>query len=1049
MIRFFLRHPTAANLLMALFLVMGLTALPGLKRQTFPDFLPEEVTVTVAYPGATARDIEEAVNGRIEEALNPVRHIREIRSEARDNVGTVTVEMVPGNNPSAFLDDIRTEVEAIDDLPEETEDPVIRLLRQTTHVVSLAVTGPMEPHVLKAYAESLKRELKALPEVSQVKVEGFSDHQFQVLASLPRLRQHGMTVAELARAVGDQNVDLPAGALRSLRQETTLRFDDERRSVEGLEDLVVREGAAGGRVLLGDVAEVKDTFEDDEDKILFDGRRAAVLNISKTDDQDMLRVFDAVEAFMVGKRRTAPPGVRFDLTHDMTSIVRDRLQLLIKNGIQGFVLVFLALVLFFNLRFSLWVSMGLPVSFLGALFLFPVLDQTLNMITMVALLMGIGLLMDDAIVISENIAAHLTRGKSPFQAALDGIKEIRAGVLSSFATTAVVFLPLMSVEGQIGRVLKSIPVILLVVLSISLIEAFLILPHHLAQSLKGARNTPTRRQQATERAMTFLRDRILGPAVDCTVKWRYMTLGVTLLLFLASMSLIAGGRVKSQAFPDIDGDILEARLLLPGGTPLEETELRVKRLMEALDGVNEEFRPDQPGGSDLILHRTVQYGVHKGLGEKGPQAVTLRADLLHAEERNALLDDVARSWREKTGELPDAVSLSFTEPSLGPQGKAIDIRLLGNDLDELHRASTELQEWLKGYPAATDVVDDLKPGKPEIRIRPRPGTSSLGLSASDLASQIRTAFHGGEADTFQVGTESYEVSVRLAEDERRSLADLRNFPVRVGNSGPIPLGSVTELTADRFWSRISRTDGIRTVSVTGDVDTRKGNTAEILRQVKKQFLPGLMARHPGVRMLMEGESSETAETQSSMLRALLFGVLGIFVLLSFQFRSYVEPLVVLVAIPFAFIGVILGNFLMGHSLSMPGIMGFVSLAGVVVNNSILLMEFIRLGMERGQPLVDAARSASRERFRAMLLTSLTTIAGMTPLLFERSLQAQVLIPLAVSVVFGLLASTLLVLLVLPALYTILDDLGRIRQTSEFASPTPTEGQDRRPPLTGA
>lgn len=1028
MIRFFLRHPTAANLLMGIFLILGLMALPGLRRETFPEFAPEEVSITVVYPGATARDIEEAVNGKIEDALNPVRGIREIRSEARDGLATVTVEMLPGCDPATFLNDIRTEVEAIDDLPTETEKPVIRAVGQTTHVVSIAVTGPMDASVLKVFAESLKRELKALPDVSQVDLKGFSDHQFQVLASLPLLRQHGLTVAGLTRAVSAQNVDLPAGSLKSDRQEVTLRFSDERRTVDELQDLVISESPAGGRILLKDVARVRDTFEMDEDKILFDGKRAALLDVSKTDTEDMLHVAGAVRNFVERKRKVVPPGVTLDLTNDMTPIVNDRLQMLIKNGIQGFLLVFLALLLFFNLRFSLWVSLGLPVSFLGGLFLFPVLGQTLNMISMVALLMGIGLLMDDAIVISENIASHLARGKTPLQAALDGVTEIKAGVLSSFATTAIVFIPLLSVQGQMGRVLKTIPIVLLVILSVSLLEAFFILPRHLAHSLegRGSRPVPALRKRV-ESGMDFLRDRILGRAVDFTVRWRYLTLGLTLLLFFASLSLVAGGIVKAQAFPDMDGDVLEARLLLPQGTPLAETEQAVNHILSALNKVNAEFKPLQPKRIDLVRHTSVEFGIHRGLGERGPQAATVRADLLPAEKRNATIAAISQSWREKTAGLPDVLSLSIAEPVLGPQGKAIDIRLRGDDLDELGRASVELRAWMKGFPAVTDLDDDMKPGRPELRIRPRPGTRALGLSASDLAAQMRNAFYGRDADSFQAGAESYEVNVRLAQPDRRTAADLRNFPVALPGGEQVPLGSLADITPDRFWSRIHRTDGIRTVSVTGDVDTRYGNTAEILARLKKDFLPGFQNRHPGITVALEGESSEMAETRSSMKRALLLGILGIFILLSFQFRSYIEPLVVLLAIPFAFMGVILGNFLMGYALSMPGIMGFVSLTGVVVNNSILLVEFTRLGLARGLSLTDAAKAASRERFRAMLLTSLTTIAGMTPLLFERNLQAQVLIPLAISVVFGLLASTVLVLAVLPALYSILGDLGWIRQ----------------------
>ena len=842
MIRFFLKHPTAANLLMGTFLALGLMTLPRIQRETFPDFTAEEVSVTVVYPGATARDIEEAVNERIEDALAAVQDIREIRSEARDGQGTVTVEKRPGGDREVFLNDIRTEVDAIDDLPEETETPVVRALGQTSHVVSVAVTGPMDAGSLKLFADSLRREIRGLPGVSQVSVEGFPDHQFQVLADLALLRQHGLTAAGLARAIADQNVDLPAGTLKSDDLEMTLRFADERRSVEELETLVVAESSAGGRVLLRDVALVRDTFELDEDKVLFDGRRAALINVSKTDGQDMLRVAGTVKAYVEARRKTVPPGVNLELTNDMTPIVRDRLQMLVTNGIQGFGLVFVSLFLFFSLRFSFWVAMGLPVSFLAGLFLFPLLGQTLNMVSMVALLMGLGLLMDDAIVISENIASHLAGGKDPFQAALDGVNEIKTGVLSSFATTAVVFGPLLTLQGQMGRVLRPIPVVLLVILSVSLLEAFFILPHHLARSLgkRQARTAPLFRRRLDE-GMAFVRDAILGRAVAFTIRWRYITLGVTLMLYLSSVALFAGGIVKVQAFPDMDGDVLEARLLLPEGTPLEETERTVETVLEALKDVNEEFRPLQPEGSDLVRHSTIQFGIHNGLGERGPQAATVRADLLPAEVRDGTIAAISSAWRERTEHLPGVLSLTFAEPALGPQGRAIEIRILGGDLDELSRASAELRQWMQGFPAVTDLDDDMKRGRPELNLRPRPGLQALGLSTADLAAQVRSAFYGYDADSFQSNGETYEVNVRLADSYRRNLNDLRRFPVALPGGEQVPLGSVADIWHDRSWSRIHRRDGMRSVTVTGDLDTRFGNTAEILGRLKEAYLPGFLA----------------------------------------------------------------------------------------------------------------------------------------------------------------------------------------------------------------
>lgn len=1024
MIHYFGHHPTAANLLMILIVVAGLATLPGLRRETLPDFSPEEVEVQVVYPGASAEDVEEVVCRRIEDAVDGLSGVGEVRCEAREGMGSTVVKMLPGTDFARFLDDVKIEVDAIDTFPEAAEEPVIAPLGRTDQVISLAVTGPMSTPDLKAYAEELKDRMQRLESLSQITIQGFSDHQLRVHVPALALNQYGLSMSDIANAIARQSVNLPAGSITTREREILLRFDDERDSVRELAELIVVGSESGAEIRLGDIAELSDRFELEEDKIEFNGARAAVLQVTKTKEQDTLTVVRAVEAFVAAERARAPPGVRFNLTQDVASIVADRLELLVKNGLQGLVLVVLTMWLFFTFRFAFWVAVGLPVSFLGGLFFMSLLGYSINMISMVALLIALGLLMDDAIVIAENVATHLARGKTPYAAAVAGTREVAPGVTASFLTTVAVFGPLAFLEGDIGKVLAVLPVALIGVLAVSLVEAFLILPHHLAHSLQHAAGRPPGRLRvAVEGRVEWLREAVLGRAVDWAVHWRYLFIGLVVAAFLGSVGFVAGGHVKFLAFPEIDGDVVEARILLPQGTPLWRTEAVVERVVGALGRVDAEFAPRQPGGQALVRNVNVRFRVNADAHEVGPHVATVSVDLLGAEIRDARVDAVLDAWRREVGDLPDILAINFKEPQIGPAGLAIDVRLGGPDLDELKAASLELQAWLRRYPGVLDLSDDLRPGKPEVRLRLRPGAYSLGLDAANIAGQLRAAFFGTTASEIQVGSEAYEVDVRLSDSDRDSLADLERYRLTAPDGSLVPLRAVATLERGRGFARIHRIDGQRTVTVQGDVDPHAANALEIIDDTRARLLPDLLARYPGIEIRFEGQAAEAGATGGSIRRGFLLGLIGIFILLSFQFRSYIQPLAVMVAIPLALIGVVWGHVLMGLDLSMPSIMGFVSLAGIVVNDSILLVTFLKLGVRDGLGVTEAAKRASRERFRAVLLTSLTTIAGLLPLLSEKSLQAQVLIPLITSIVFGLLVTTLLVLLVVPALFTILDDLG--------------------------
>jgi len=1024
MIRYFAAHPTAANLLMVALIAIGLAAAPAVKRETFPDIPPDEGEIRVPFLGASAEEVEEAICRRIEDAVDAVDNLDEKRCDAREGLAIATLVMREGADFDRFLNDIKTEVDAIDTFPDDADVPVIRQLGRTDFVLSIAIAGPMSAPHLKAYAEQIKDKLLFIKGVSKVTIEGFSDHQIRIEIPATTLRQYGLSVQDLADVVARQSLDLPSGTIETSDENVLIRFTDERRTPRQFENLVVVTAPSGAEIHLGDIATITDRFELDEAKNFFNGQRAAYLAVEKGKGDDTLDVVDAIQAFLATERAQAPPGVVLEVSRNLSSIVLDRLTLLIRNGIQGLILVFLTMWAFFSLRFSFWVAMGLPVSFLGTIAMMAIMGYSFDMITMVGLLIAVGLLMDDAIVLSENIATHIRQGKTALTAAIDGSRQVAPGVISSYLTTICIFGSLAFMKGHIGAVLKVLPVILIATLTVSLVEAFLILPHHLAHALKGTEGKePTAMRRRFDAAIDWVREVVVGSVVERAVRWRYLTAGLVIALLLVSASMVAGGILKFRAFPALEGDVMEARILLPQGTPLKRTETVVGRVTAALKTVGAEFADRQPERPPLIRNVGIQYSKNVDAFETGPHVATVIVDLLKSDQRDRPLDQIMGRWRDLVGTVPDVISIKFTEPQIGPGGRAIDIRLLGSDLGELKAASLEMQTWLKGYRGVLDLTDDLRPGKPEVRVRLRDGAGVLGITARDIAGQLRTAFQGKVADEIQVGPESYEIDVRLAEADRNSLADLDYFTVTTKDGGQVPLGAVAMLDHGRGFSRIHRVDGQRAVTLQGDVDTRTANANAIVQDLRQRFLPGMAARHPGVRVSFQGQAKESARTGTSLRRNFAIGLLGVFLLLSFQFKSYIEPVIVMLAIPMGLIGVVWGHLAMGLELSMPSMVGFASLAGVAVNDSILMVEFIKIHRRQGVEVTVAARRAARERFRAILLTSLTTVAGLLPIVTETSLQAQVLIPLVTSLVFGLVTATMLVLVVVPTAYSILHDFG--------------------------
>ena len=1022
MIRLFASHPTAANLLMVAIAVLGIAAVPTLQRDTFPLIPPTEVEVRVKYPGASPLEVEEGVCRRVEKPLRGVEMLVQLSCDARDNLAIITAEMREGADMRTFFDDVRAEIDGISTFPPKVEKPTSRIVERTATVSSVAVTGLEDPLQLFAYADTLADRLRRDPMIAKATLSGFSDREIEIGVSAAALRRHNLTLSAITDALERNSFDLPAGTMETRDGDAFIRFVGERRTPEAIAAIPVTGSLLGAEINIGELATVRTRFSDDSLAATFNGKRAALIEIAKTDDQDALKVNAVLLKRLEEERARAPDGVELTISGDSTSNIRDRLRIITTNGIQGLILVFVSMWLFFGLRFSFWVAMGLPVSFLGTVFAMQLMGLTINMITMVALLVAIGLLMDDAIVISENIMAKRQKGRSALDAAIEGTQQVLPGVVSSFLTTAMIVGPLALMAGKMGAVLKYMPLVLLITLAVSLLEAFLILPNHLRHALRAPR--PSRLSRWVNSGFESFRDRVIVPVAGLALRARYLTIGIAGFLILASVAPFAGGFLKFQAFPTLDSDTVEARLILTPGTPPWRTKERVAKIVAALEALNEELTPLQPGGQPLLANILVNYGVNTDAAESGAHIATVSADLLRAEARNSTITEILGKWKALTGPMPDVAALRFTDRERGVAGKALEVRLSGNDLDELKAAAVKLRQFFASFAGVRDVSDDLRPGKPDYVVTLRPAAASaLGVSARAVADQLRLALRGDTSLEIQDGHGAVDIIARFALPDRASLDAIRDLTVTGTEGALVPLSAIADIAESRGYTRIHRIDAVRTVTVEGTINPRVANAREILTQMKAKVLPEIQRTWPDLTVAIAGESKETSTTGGSLQKSLIIGILGVYLILAFQFRSYVEPISVLFAIPLAIVGVVWGHLALGMQLSMPSLVGLATLAGVVVNDSILLVSFIKARLAEGQEIVEAARDAVRDRFRPIFLTSLTTVVGLTPLLAETSTQAQFLRPLVASLAFGLTGATFLALFVTPAVFVVLHDLG--------------------------
>jgi len=1041
-IAWFIRNGVAANLLLLIIVVGGFMTLPSIRKEVFPEFSSDMISIAVVYRGAAPQEVEQAVCVRIEEAVYGLDGIDRIRSTAAEGAGSVVVELLPGADARRVLDDVKARVDAIDTFPVETEQPVIQEIILRTQVISVAVSGDADEWSLKRIGEQVRDELSNLPGITQVQLVVARPYEISIEVAEATLRQYALTFDEVARAVRQSSLDLPGGSIRTEGGEFLLRVKGQAYRAPDFERIPLRTLPDGSRLRLGQVARVIDGFEEDPQAARFDGLPAVAVQVFRVGDQNALTISATVKEYIDQAGDRMPDGIHLTAYQDYSQYLESRLELLLRNGRNGFILVFLVLALFLRFRLAFWVSIGIPISFLGTLWLMPTLGVSLNMLSLFAFLLVLGIVVDNAIVVGENIYSHNQRGKDGVRAAIDGTREVLVPVVFAICTTIAAFLPMLMVEGNTGKVLKGIPLIVIPTLVFSLLICLCAVPHHLTRlppsgTPEGGFHPLRKLQAAFRGGLEQFVHRVYRPTLEWCLHWRYLTLSIGLASLLLAVGLVGGGWLRFQFFPPVEGDDIAAFVTMPEGAPPEVLRAAVEQIEAAAMQLRRHYEtPAATDGGDVFRHMLASLGdqpyrtaVSRNAGGGGrsfaqPNVGEVHIQLAPSEQRAVTAAEIVNRWRESTGEIPGAVELLFTS-SLFSSGNPIDIQLTGPEVGPLRDAAEALKTALAQYDGVFDIADSYRSGKPEIVLAIQPSAEAAGLTLADLARQVRQAFYGEEAQRIQRGRDDVRVMVRYPESERRSLAHLESMRVRLPDGVEVPFAAVAEARMGRGYSTIQRVDRQRAINVTADVDLSKANPSDILQALQARELPDLVAQYPGLRYGFEGEQREQAETMTGLARGFVLALFLIFALLGIPLRSYLHPLVVMSAIPFGFFGAILGHMIMGLHLTVLSMFGFVALAGVAVNASLIIVDFMNRLRRDGVELHDALVRAGLSRFRPVLLTSLTTFAGLTPLLLERSVQAQFLIPMAVSLGFGVLYCTFTTLLLVPVQYLIAEDLQRI------------------------
>lgn len=1061
-IRWAIANGPGINVMVASVLIAGLASFLMMRREIFPEFQLDVILVSIVYPGASPDEVEKGICQQIEEEIQSLAGIKRLVGIAREGGGYTIIELKSSvTDPQRILNEIRSAVDRKSAyFPKRAEKATVEQITFRTPAIRVAVIGPNDrspesEYQLRQVAERVRERVLDLPEVSRADILGAKPFQIDVEISEENLRKYGLTLNQIADILRRRSIETPGGQMRTDGQEILLRGKNKRETQEEISGLPVIAQSSGVVLTVADIGRVVDDFDDVPAINEINGEPALVIEVVRTADEDLLKISDAVQNFV--KTEKVAAGYALKAWGDESVDVRDRMQMLTENGVQSAIIVFLLLAVFMDIKLAFWVAMGIPISVFGAGIVLLATGQTLNMLTMFAFLMAVGIVVDDGIVIGENIYSHRLLGKSYYDAAVEGASEVLPSVFSSVATTVVAFVPLMYVSGVMGKFIAVMPAAIIAMLLISLSEATFALPGHLSHKPHAAGNILELFTAAVSkpfrplvwlleyigsrcsRSLDWFGERIYQPMFLVTIRHPGIPISVALTLLIVTFGLIRSGTVPFNAFPKLDGKNILSQVIYPDGTPIEvadEATQRIERAMHAIgqrvyrqemeaEGKTVVDSPDplNPRGPVKLTYR--QVGQAKGQGALGSTQASngshvgqVQVELVDASFRNISSTELISLWRKEAGEFPGAERVTFDAAEMGPGGAPLEFKVLAPSEDQaaLEAVVETCKAELATYAGVFDIRDDSSPGKIEFRIRIKDNATSLGITDEELSETIRAAYYGAEVMRLQRGRNEVKLMVRYPKDQRRSLADFQEIRVRGADGIERPITELAEITVTRGYSEINRLDQYRSITVTANLDETQANSAQIVARLQSRFLPKIQEQHPTVRFRWEGQAQQTAESMASLGVGFGVALLVMYVLLVLEFRSYFQPFLVLAIIPFGIIGAVFGHALMGLQLTLFSMFGLVSLTGVVVNDSIVLLDFINLKVREGTPIREALLTAGMRRLRPVFLTSVTTVAGLLPILLEESLQAQVLIPMATSLAFGLIMSTLLVLFQVPNLY---------------------------------
>ena len=1037
MIEWFARNHVAANLLLLSIIIGGLYSLNSLLRlDMFPETEPDVITVSVPLRGATPEDMELGVAIRIEEAVQDLEGIDEIISRSVEGSASVSIQVDSDYDARQLLNDVKNRVDAINTFPADTEKPVVSLGQRLRSVISVALAGDYEEDEIRSFAEQVRDDLLRIDGLTQVQLSAVRKYEISIEASQDNLRQFNLSLADIARAVQRSSLDISAGNVRTDGGDVLIRSKGQAYRRAQFEDIVVKTSPDGGIIRVADVATVNDGFQDIMMKTDFNGEFAALVQVYRTGNQDVLDIADKVKDYIAARQASLPAGLTLDYWNDRSSYLKARLGTLVQNGLQGSILVIALLALFLRPSVALWVFVGIPVSFLGALMLLPLLGVTLNMISLFGFIIVLGIVVDDAIITGESIYSRLRQGGDALTASVQGTRQVATPVTFGILTTIAAFSPLAFVEGRMGDFMGAVPAVVIPCLVFSLIESKFVLPAHL-KTVRIARDEATRgglsglQRRFADGFEQFILD-YYRPVLGYALAHRYSVIAAFLGVLSLTAALVLSGWAKFIFFPRIEGDVATVTLTMPVGVPFEVTDQHMQRITGAAFDLKEKYTNGK-GGEPLIRNILSTTGASnvsaRGPGGGGANAGShygqVIVELVSSDERvtDIRTNDLIREWRRAVGVIPGAESLTY-RAELIHTGDPINIQFRARSLETLARVGAEVKQRLATYPTVFDIADSLSDGKEEMQIELTEQGHVLGLTRAAIASQVSQAFRGFEAQRIQRGRDDIRVLVRLPKEERSVTATLDEYLITAPNGRQVPLAHVATLTPGKGPATIKRINRYRTMNVTADVDKAKTNMT-VIKADLDAYLQSLLPDYPGLSYTFEGEAKEQRESFDSLLWGMLVVLFVIYMLLALPLKSYLQPLIVMSVIPFGIIGAVWGHWLMGRELTFPSMLGLMALTGVVVNDSLVLVDFINQARAQGKSITEAVLQAGVARFRPVLLTSLTTFFGLLPLLFEKSVQAQFLIPMGISLGFGILFATTITLIMIPANVLIVEDLRRI------------------------